>query len=295
MKKLLPLAIALFLLVPVLASAMPTVKDIHRHGIISLDQIATLYTQAKKGDAFSQAELGASLLNGSLGMLPNMQKAFYWINKAAAQDSAYGYFLLANMSLHGSGVSHDCSKYYEYVGKGIKVYRQKVAQHAYTKRQRAEVDYYVANLYFWGVSGAVKQNLATAFALYKESAEDGFVHSMQRVEFMYRYGLGVKQNLPKAHKWALLLARVGSPEAEYIVGRDYLYGLGVSKDKARAILWLRRSALRNYMPAIENLAHLNKLQQGSGPTTKDNISNVLDQINKNIVNLRSRYPAAGKF
>jgi TPR repeat protein len=166
----------------------------------------------------------------------------------------------------------------------------------YTPYQRAVVEYQVAEMYLWGVPKLVPQDFKEAFALFKDSAEDGFVHSIDRIALMYRYGIGTEIDFTTAHKWIELLANTGDAHAQYINAIDYLNGTGVPKDTDRAVYWLQKSALKDYIPAINALIKLNKMGEAhmSQKTTED-WQNILEDVGDEMFKQHANEPLTGIF
>jgi TPR repeat protein len=284
----------LLFFIPFSAFSQPTAEDIHRLGIITVPQVIEVYNKAVQGDAYSQADIGQSLINGSIGILPNYQKALYWFKKAAKQGEPLAYFNLAMLYRSGNGVKvvkQSDKKAKEYTELGLKAYNKKVAKKEYNKYQLAEVQYQVANLYFWGIPGVVKQDLPTAFKIYYQSANSGFVHSIKQIAKMYYYGIGTKRDLQQAYQWTLLLATAGSVADQYTTGIDNLEGIGTDKNFQQGVIWIRRAATSYYIPAVAKLYQLN--QQGLiklTPAEEKTFKSILKSVGDNIVDIMSKTP-----
>jgi len=246
----------LCLLLPVLAFSLPSMSQIKKHGIIDIAFLNKVATKAKKGDAFSEAQLGEGYINGSIGYFPNFDKGLYWLNKAAEQGDPIAYINLAELYNQGAGVEQDSAKakkYYELAFKGLK---EKIANKDYPENALPLLQYNLAKIYFWGLGDATQPDMKKAFELIHASAEAGFGHSIKAVALMYRYALGTKYNPQEAFKWEKILANVGVRESQYIVGWAYLKGVGTSKNAKEALYWIRRSAQNYYYPAIQLLVAL---------------------------------------
>jgi hypothetical protein len=84
-----------------------------------------------------------------------------------------------------------------------------------------------------------------AFALMKQSAEQGYAPGQHGLGTMYASGDGVRKNAAEAFKWFSLAAEQGYSRAQGAIAGMYQTGMGVKKDKAAAIAWLRKAADNN--------------------------------------------------
>lgn len=290
MKKLFFIASLLWLL-PCLSFGQPTAVDLHKLGMITVPQVIEVYNKAIQGDAYAQADIGESLINGSIGVLPNYKQALYWFNKAAKQGEPLAYLNLAFMYLAGNGVAQNDKMARKYAQLGLATYKKKIAHNEYDKYQLAEIQYQVANLYFWGVPHAVKQNLAKSFQVYLKSANNGFVHSIRQITVMYHYGIGTKKNLAEHYKWSLLLAIAGDRHYQYAVGIAELDGIGTDKNVKDGVKWIQKAAANHYHLAIHKLYQLHK--QGVvqlDPAQKASFDNIMRSTGDNIFDVVSKSP-----
>lgn len=289
MKKL--IAALIIAIIPSITIALPTIQDIKQHGIIDASQIITSYQKAKQGDAYSQANLGGSLINGSIGVLPNYERGLFWLQKATKQGSALGYFNLALLYLQGNGVAKNNQMFYKYEKLALEIFDKKLAKREYTKKQLATLRFFVGNAYFWGMPGSVKQNFKKALYEYNLSANAGYVHSIQMVAFMHRNGIGERPNPVRANRWTALLAKAGHVESQYRLGMDYLHGFGVKKNVGQAVIWIEKASRSGYFPATVKMYHL--YRQGViklSPEVATNIGNVVKSIGKDIVDVLQKNP-----
>ena len=54
--------------------------------------------------------------------------------------------------------------------------------------------------------------------------------------------------------WFLMAATQGDAAGQYDLGRMYVAGNGIEKDEAKASYWFKRSAAKNFLPAVKLLA-----------------------------------------
>jgi len=66
----------------------------------------------------------------------------------------------------------------------------------------------------------------------------------------------IPSNLDSAHFYLSQAARLGSPDAEYLVGTGYLYGNGYPKNVFKSIEWLEKAAKQNHVRAMDRLLYL---------------------------------------
>ena len=59
--------------------------------------------------------------------------------------------------------------------------------------------------------------------------------------------------------WFLMAATQGDAAGQYDLGRMYVAGNGIEKDEAKASYWFKRSAAKNFLPAVRWLANAYRL------------------------------------
>lgn len=188
---------------------------------------AYTYLQQAAARHYVPAERQLGLFYRSGVLVPqNMEKAFYWLSRAARNDSQSQYFL-GNMYLTGEGVPKN---YY----KALKLY-EKAAGCGYAEAQDT-----LAAIYYWGY--IVEQDLAKALYWHEQAAAQGLASSQYCLACMYFKGIGIVLNHEKAFELCRLAAIQGYKDAEYMLGQMYIYGLGVVQDVAEGIRWSQKSA-----------------------------------------------------
>ena len=95
-----------------------------------------------------------------------------------------------------------------------------------------------------------KEDMEKAVELFQNAAEQGDAEGQFQLANSYRFGLGVKKNVPKMLYWLRLSAMQGYAEAQYALGICYQDGIGVKADIEKAMDWYERSAAQNYPDAI---------------------------------------------
>ncbi len=119
------------------------------------------------------------------------------------------------------------------------------------------------------------------------SAEE---HSLQQAERELARGHGAE-----AARIYEQLARTGSAEAQYRLGRMYRTGEGIQADAAWAVTWLRRAARRGHPRAREALREIYRESGLEGPALPDDPPGAEGQeALPPVIRLRHQEPAPGK-
>lgn len=85
-------------------------------------------------------------------------------------------------------------------------------------------------------------NHAEAFELNRKAAEQGEVHALSNLGYLYKNGNGVKQDYAEAVKWYRMAAEQGDSDAQWSLGCCYENGNGVAKSRTEAEKWYRLAA-----------------------------------------------------
>jgi TPR repeat protein len=91
---------------------------------------------------------------------------------------------------------------------------------------------------------------AEAAAIYKRLADSGDAHAQTRLAWMYESGQGVERDLDEAARLFKLAGEAGDAEAQYALAVMFKTGKGQPVDAEQAALWLQRSAVQKYPPAL---------------------------------------------
>ena len=174
------------------------------------------------GSAKAQTNLAKMYINAE-GTGQSKEKAFYWIDKAFAQDYPPVYSL--NAELFQKGIFHpaDWQKAYEYYERASELGDARGA-------------------YFVGMAEESWENYKGAIKNYELAALRGFPDAQARLGVMYEQGIGVEIDLNKAMQWHLKAAQQDFPFSIYTVGMNYKNGNGAAKSPALADQWFRRGA-----------------------------------------------------
>lgn len=106
------------------------------------------------------------------------------------------------------------------------------------------------------------RDYATAYSLFKSSAEQGNPEAQFYLGIMYERGWGTATNAEVAAAWYRKAADQGHDRAQYNLGVFYERGRGLPVDLKLAEYWYLRSANQNNWRAMSNVAEL--YEAGSG-------------------------------
>ena len=92
-----------------------------------------------------------------------------------------------------------------------------------------------------------------SFACYQQAAQRGHTQAMYELALCYDFPKGCEQDLDKAFRLCLDLAKKGLPEAMYRVGMYFEQGIGTYKDTELARYWYNEAAQKGNMLAERRL------------------------------------------
>ncbi len=106
---------------------------------------------------------------------------------------------------------------------------------------------------------AAKSQRAIDFASFKAEAErTKSAKKMLIVGQRYLKGVGVKLDIRMGSQWVAKSARLGHPQAQFIMGVLNATGHGMRKDPVEAYAWLRAAVAKGFNKAGKSLAKLEK-------------------------------------
>lgn len=112
----------------------------------------------------------------------------------------------------------------------------------------------------------VKEDDTAAYRYFFKAASKGYALAMANLGIMYRYGYGVKENPGMALKWLRKSAEAGEPSGMYLLGEMYYCGEGVDRDYKEAMNCFQIAAENGDASAMYMLGYM--YQNGEG-VTKD--------------------------
>lgn len=93
-------------------------------------------------------------------------------------------------------------------------------------------------------------DLIAAMALLRKAADEGHAPAQARLADL----LDAAEQDVEAVALYRKAAEQGDPAGEYGLGRMFANGEGLARDPTQALLWIRKAADRDHVPAIESLA-----------------------------------------
>jgi hypothetical protein len=202
--------------------------------------IAHLRERAEKGFVEDQMELAADYITGR-GVPQDPVEAARWYQKAAELGSPEAENQIGYLYQHGIGVRADLDRAFHWY--------QLASASGFVL---AKVNLGVAYLKGLGVSA----NVSTARQLLFEAANKGSGLAAAYLGGMCLSGVGGPKDIAAAEKWFDAGARAHDPVADY----DLAYLLSTQPDHphdlSRAVVLLRSSAAKGYVPALHGLGLL---------------------------------------
>lgn len=176
---------------------------------------------AKSGDAKSQYNLGARYLN-AIDAPKDLDKAFYWTEKAARQGYPAAESNLGWLYYNGWGTSKDNDKAFYWTEKAVK---------------QGNVPAYVNLGLFYNHGVGTELNWKKGISYYEKAIKYNIPNAYQNLAIAYSEGKGVPQDLDKAVELTQKAIELGHQEAIY-----NLSGMYFSQGKEKEALKLLRQA-----------------------------------------------------
>jgi TPR repeat protein/predicted secreted protein len=240
---------------------------------VTSSKIERLRPLAIQGDQEAQYELGALYYSGD-SVKQDYSQAALWYRRAAQQGDADAQYSLGNMFLMGEGVTQDDNQarhWYtlaaeqghsssknnleslkslqkiEYNSPQVEIDTttnsdqlislddEQSSQATAIEDTTGKAEYEQGLAYAFG--DGVAQNDRTAFNLFYEAAEKGYVLAQYKLGVCFAYGEGVRQDQKKAAEWYRKAAEQGYTIAQRNLATMYLDGKGVEQNKVQALAW----------------------------------------------------------
>jgi TPR repeat protein len=233
----------------------------------TLNEADRLRPLATQGDVDAQYKLGSLYYSGS-GVKQDYSQAALWYRRAAQQGNVDAQYSLGNMFLMGEGIGQDdeqAAQWYtlaaeqghssakhnlESLRNMQTISSPEVKSETTSTPQLISLDndqasttddnsgkaiYEQALAYTFG--DGVPQNDRTAFNLFYEAAEKGYVLAQYKLGVAFAYGEGVRQDDKQAAEWYRKAAEQGYTIAQRNLATMYLDGKGVEQNKVQALAW----------------------------------------------------------
>jgi TPR repeat protein len=178
-------------------------------------------TQAEKGDAIAQYNLGVCYANGQ-GVAKDAVEAVKWYRKAAEQNDATAQCNLGICYNNGEGVPKDFKE-------AAKWFRKSADQGFADAQNNLGVCY--------DNGEGVPRDYVEAVKWYRKAAGQGVAKAQFSLGCCYGNGRGVVKDGVEAVKWFRKAAEKGDAKAQGMLGASYYLGNGVPKDYVQAYKW----------------------------------------------------------
>lgn len=222
---------------------------------------------AESGHPAAQNDLGVMYDRG-LHVPVDKEVSFYWCEKAAEGGNGAAMDNIGKAYLTGDGVEVNCKMAVFWFEKGV-------------QKSIVESAFNLSNMYYEGETGCLDQDIersselmamaskstsllskfakglifyrglgvekdyVSAYNIFKELAEDGYVKGETYLGIMYGLGYGVPKNLKRAFYWNMRAAKQGSTTAQYALAVDYFYGESVDKNYDLAFKYATLASSKN--------------------------------------------------
>jgi len=214
--------VAFFLLVPDVAvpqASAQTPSAESDRGLTFREAFRFYRAKAQAGDAKAQFFMGLLYERGPTGT-PDLEKAAFWFEKAAAQGWLDAQYKMGTAYAMGYGVDQDWSK-------AVEMYRGAAEQ------ELPEAQYNMGVLYEQGMG--VEQDHVQAADWYRRAAVNGVVPALRALGSVYLKDEGVEPDRAQAFFWLTLGAAAGDEQAAEL--RD-LVGEQLTPEEREAALKL---------------------------------------------------------
>ena len=155
-----------------------------------------------------------------------MQKAVYWLEKAAKQEMPQAVYELGNMYMKGIGVECDEAKGTEYIIQAADLGMEKA--------------YFQAGLTFYQGDYGYPVDKKKAFEYWTNGSEAGDVNCTRNVAILYSAGDGVERDYSNAITYFEKAADQGSAEALCRLGAAYCEDGFAEHDEKKAMEYFKR-------------------------------------------------------
>ncbi|GBC07421.1 hypothetical protein RclHR1_07450009 [Rhizophagus clarus] len=228
---------------------------------------------AENGNVVAMDNLVICYYNGE-GVEKNLEKAFYWCQKAAENGNENSMGNLANCYKNGEGTEKNSEKsFYWY---------QKAAENGHVKAMD-----------FLGIcyenGEGTEKNLEKTFYWYQKAAENGYNKAMNNLAMCYENGRGTEKdfkspftekNFEVSFYWYQKAANNGDVIAINNLANCYENGEGTEKNLEKAFYWYQKAAENGLERAMNYLA--NFYYNGEG--TEKNFENAFYWFHKDAEN-----------
>ena len=202
---------------------------------------------AETGLAEAQHNYGMACLRGD-GIEKNCTEAVEWLSRSATQGNSVSALRLGRMYLTGCGVSKD-------YGEAVKWYRKAGSSLAemIVESENGNLEKKFALSAVLDETAENDYDLAEAFKICLDAAENGFPPAVTALGRMYEWGRGTDKDYTEAVRWYTIAAENGSAEAMHDLASMYALGNGVPQNYETAVKWSEKAALSGSASAAYTL------------------------------------------
>ncbi len=190
--------------------------------------------QAEAGKLDAELRL-AELYYYGIGVAPDHARVLYWYNRAAAQGSARAELRLGDLYRYGLIVSPNPARAAAHDRRALQILAARAA-----RNKRPQDDYALGMISLVGRAG--KPDPRQALHWFHLAAAHNHIAALLQLGALRTYGFdGIAARPARARYWFRRAARHGSATAAYTLAWMYRYGIGARQDSARAGRWYRRA------------------------------------------------------
>lgn len=189
---------------------------------------------ANNGDVGAMMNLGKLFYSGSRLYPKNLEKARYWLTRAADSGNAAAQYQVAVMASQGRGGPKDEKTADCYYGKALQTWKKEAAA------GDSKAAFWAALVYERKLVPDSSPEKSVPYL--RQAAESGNLTAQNLLAFKYRDGLGVPQDAVKAVEWFEKAADRKDLGAVMELGMMYRDGKYMSPDREKAFHWFEKGA-----------------------------------------------------
>ncbi|OCG00893.1 SEL1-like repeat protein [Gilliamella sp. wkB112] len=217
---------------------------------------------ARKGNIYSQVQLGHFYYDGNSAIAKDFDLAIYWYKKAAEQDDIGAQINLVDLYRHKNQPIDSAYWCLKVANKGNIDFQYKMAcffeegygvdknieKSFYWKEvsaERGNVDAQIdLGILYWDGNDFLEPDLTKAFYWFEQAAQQ----NSSQAQFLlganfYAKGLGgININIKMAIYWIKQSANNGNSLAQCYLSRSYMIGHGVEENAEQALYWAKLAA-----------------------------------------------------